>query len=110
MHGEIVAERGAAAAEIVGSGFFFRPVVNLSAIPDERFARLRRNAYLRFYLDPRRVVRIFLAHPRKRDLLEYFTTIFLRDALRVEPARLLARLSLRRARPRRLGGPATAAE
>jgi len=110
MHGEIVAERGAAAAEIVGSGFFFRPVVNLSAIPDDRFARLRRNAYLRFYLDPRRVVQIFLAHPRKRDLLEYFATIFFRDALRIEPARLLARLSLRRPRPRGLGGPATAAE
>ena len=84
-----------AAIAIVGSGFFFRPVANLSAIPDGRFAQMRRNAYLRFYGDPRRIARIFLAHPRKRDLLEYFATVFFRDALRIEPARLLARLSRR---------------
>ncbi len=109
MHEQIVAERGAEAAAIVGSGFFFRPVVNLSAIPDGRFARMRRNGYLRFYLDPRRVVRIFLAHPRKRDLLEYFTTVFLRDTLRIEPARLLARLSRRPAARRRAVPPVAAA-
>lgn len=95
MHAEIVADRGAEATAIVGSGFFFRPVANLSAIPDGRFAQMRRNAYLRFYGDPRRIARIFLAHPRKRDLLEYFATVFFRDALRIEPARLLARLSRR---------------
>ena len=54
--------------------------------------RMRRNGYLRFYADPRRIARIFLAHPRKRDLLEYFATVFFRDTLRIEPARLLERL------------------
>lgn len=90
MHHEIVTHRGDAATELVGSGFFFRPVTNLSQVPDARFYAMRRNAYLRFYLDPRRVARILRAHPRKLDLFQYFATMFLRDALRVEPGKLLA--------------------
>lgn len=93
MHGEIVNHMGDAATELVGSGFFFRPVTNLSQVPDARFYAMRRNAYLRFYLDPRRMARIFRAHPRKLDLFQYFATMFVRDALRIEPGKLLAPLA-----------------
>jgi radical SAM superfamily enzyme YgiQ (UPF0313 family) len=93
MHAEIVDDLGSAATELVGSGFFFRPVTNLSVIPDARFYALRRNAYLRFFLDPRRILRILRAHPRKLDLFQYFATMFLRDAMRVEPGKLLAPLA-----------------
>ncbi|MEI8356990.1 MAG: radical SAM protein [Deltaproteobacteria bacterium] len=110
MHGEIVGERGTEAAELVGSGFFFRPVINLSDIPDERFYAMRRAAYMRFYLDPRRMTRIFLAHPRKRDLLEYFATVFFRDTLRLEPAHLIEKFSRAAARFRRPAGAAATAE
>jgi radical SAM superfamily enzyme YgiQ (UPF0313 family) len=98
MHGEIVNQMGDAATELVGSGFFFRPVTNLSQVPDARFYAMRRNAYLRFYLDPRRMARIFRAHPRKLDLFQYFATMFVRDALRIEPGKLLAPLARLRAR------------
>ena len=100
MHAEVVDERGLAAADLVGSGFFFRPRNNLSAMSDARLLAMRRNAYLRFYLDPRRVLRILRAHPRKLTLAEYFVTMFVRDALRIDPARVLRPLSALRGRGR----------
>jgi radical SAM superfamily enzyme YgiQ (UPF0313 family) len=96
MHAQVVDERGIGAADLVGSGFFFRPRINLSSMSDTRLLAMRRNAYLRFYLDPRRMVRILRAHPRKMNLAEYFVTMFVRDALRVDPARLLRPLSMLR--------------
>ena len=93
MHEEVVSELGMQAAQLVGSGFFFRPRVNLSTLPDARLYALRRNAYLRFYLDPRRIARILRAHPRKADLAQYFATMFVRDAMRIEPGTLLRPLS-----------------
>ncbi len=89
MHGEILEHMGEAATELAGSGFFFRPVTNLSAVPDERFYKIRRNGYLKFYLDPLRMARIWRAHPRKKDLVEYFTLMFMRDALRLDPGKIL---------------------
>jgi hypothetical protein len=89
MHEEVVADLGMQAAQLVGSGFFFRPRVNLSTLPDARLYALRRNAYLRFYLDPRRIARILRAHPRKSDLAQYFATMLVRDAMRIEPGKLL---------------------
>jgi len=100
MHGEVVDELGMQATELVGSGFFFRPRVNLSKLTDARLYALRRNAYLRFYLDPRRVVRILRAHPRKADLFQYFATMFVRDAMRIEPGKLLRPLAAFGARGR----------
>jgi len=82
-----------AATELEGTGTFFRPKRNLSELRDSRFYRLRRDAYLRFYADPRRIARIFRAHPRKRDLLQYSALMFMRDALRIEPGRLLGPLA-----------------
>ena len=89
MHEDVVQGLGEAATELTGSGFFFRPVHNLSKVPDERFYEIRRNAYLRFYLDPRRMRRILRAHPRKKNLFEYASLMFIRDALRIEPGQLL---------------------
>ena len=54
---------------------------------------MRRDAYLRFYLDPRRIARIWSAHPRHRNLIEYGATMFLRDALRIDVGRWLNKLS-----------------
>lgn len=84
MHEEIVAGMGHGAVELSGSGMYYRPKRNLSKLPDDLFFRLRREAYLRFYLDPRRIARIFRAHPRKKDLLEYAATMLVRDTLRID--------------------------
>jgi radical SAM superfamily enzyme YgiQ (UPF0313 family) len=92
MHEQVVETMSEAATVLTGSGMYFRPVHNLSQIPDERFYRMRRDAYLRFYLDPRRMARIWRAHPRPRNLAQYAATMFLRDAWRVDPGRLLAPL------------------
>ncbi len=93
MHEQVVDTMGQEATLLTGSGMFFRPKHNLSAVPDRRFYRLRGSAYLRFYLDPRRVTRIYKAHPRRNDLLQYFGTMLLRDVLRIEPGRPLGVLS-----------------
>lgn len=89
MHEHVVETLSEAATQLTGSGMFFRPVENLSQVPDGKFYAIRRNAYLRFYLDPRRIFRIWRAHPRKGDLMQYFFTMFVRDAVRVEPGKLL---------------------
>lgn len=93
MHEQVVEGMSEAATRLTGSGMYFRPVHNLSQVPDARFYRLRRNAYLRFYLDPGRIARIFRAHPRRANLMQYAATMLLRDALRVDPGRLLGRFT-----------------
>ncbi|MDH5670748.1 MAG: B12-binding domain-containing radical SAM protein [Myxococcales bacterium] len=93
IFGQVVDTLGREATALTGSGMFFRPQKNLSQVPDRRFYRMRRSAYLRFYLDPRRIGRILGAHPRRKDLFQYFATMLTRDALRIEPGRLLAPLS-----------------
>ena len=99
MHGQVIETMSEAATQLVGSGMYFRPVHNLSEISDARFYRMRRNAYLRFYLDPRRMARIWRAHPRPRDLAEYAATMFVRDAMRFDPGKLLDRLARAVRRP-----------
>ena len=91
MHGQVVDTMSAEATEFTGSGMYIRPVHNLSEIGDELFYRMRRNAYLRFYMDPARIVRILRAHPRKSSLLQYAAAMLIRDVLRFEPGRLLER-------------------
>ena len=102
MHEQVVDTLGQDATVLTGSGMFFRPQKNLSQVPDRRFYRMRRAAYLRFYLDPRRIARIVRAHPRRHNLLQYFATMFFRDAMRIEPGRLLGPLARARGtlRPR----------
>lgn len=98
MHEHVVETLSEAATQLTGSGMFFRPVENLSQVPDRKFYAIRRNAYLRFYLDPRRMWRIWRAHPRKHDLVQYFFTMFVRDAIRIEPGKVLGPLAKARAR------------
>lgn len=105
MHGDILDHMGEAATELAGSGFFFRPVKNLSAVPDELFYKIRRDGYLKFYMDPRRMARIWRAHPRKKDLAEYFALMFVRDALRIDPGKILKPLAKARARIEGVLGP-----
>jgi anaerobic magnesium-protoporphyrin IX monomethyl ester cyclase len=93
MHEQVVDTMSSAATQLTGSGMYFRPVHNLSQVPDARFYRMRRNAYLRFYLDPQRIWRIWRAHPRRGNLLQYAATMFVRDAMRFDPGRLLGRFS-----------------
>ena len=93
MHEQVVTGMSAAAAELTGSGMYFRPVKNLSQVPDRLFYKIRREAYLRFYIDSKRIRRIWSAHPRRRNLIEYFATMFLRDALRIDVGRWLNKLS-----------------
>ncbi len=101
MHEQVVGVMGEEATELTGSGMFFRPKHNLSAIPDRRFYQLRASAYLRFYLNPKRVARVIDAHPRRNNLVQYFTTMVLRDVLRVEPGQALERLARLRRRLRK---------
>jgi radical SAM superfamily enzyme YgiQ (UPF0313 family) len=93
LHEQVVSTMSEAATQLTGSGMYYRPTRNLSEVPDGRFYRLRRNAYLRFYLDPRRIARIFRAHPRRKNLLQYAATMLVRDALRFDPGRLLGKLA-----------------
>lgn len=41
---------------------------NLSAIPDKKFFKLYRSAYIRFYLNPKRIIRILFAKPSLKDV------------------------------------------
>lgn len=92
MHGQVVNGIGLPATQLEGSGMYFRPKRNLSQVQDSRFYRIRRDAYLRFYLDPARIARIFRAHPRKADLFQYGATMLFRDALRIDPGKILGPL------------------
>jgi radical SAM superfamily enzyme YgiQ (UPF0313 family) len=47
---------------------YHRARVNVSAMTDAELFGLQRSAYLRFYADPRRILRIAAAHPRRRSL------------------------------------------
>ena len=44
---------------------------NLSEVPSETIGRLQHGAMRRFYLDPRRLLNLFLRHPRRRGLPGY---------------------------------------
>jgi anaerobic magnesium-protoporphyrin IX monomethyl ester cyclase len=50
---------------------------SLSEVPAEEIKRIQRSAYLRFYLNPRRVWRVMRLLPRKRAILRYLP-IFLK--------------------------------
>jgi anaerobic magnesium-protoporphyrin IX monomethyl ester cyclase len=60
---------------------YLRQRVNLSEIPDLRFKWLRSKAYLRFFVDPRRLWRIWRDHPRKKALISASWVVVLRDVL-----------------------------
>ena len=89
MFDNVVNTMGAAATDLGGTSMYWRPKHNLSEVSDAKFARIRRSAYLRFYADPRRILRIWKAHPRKRDLLQYAWLVAFRDTLSIAPGTYL---------------------
>lgn len=60
-----------AAAALPGSAKYYDRSFNLSEIENTRFNRLLALAHRRFYVNPLRLLRIFLAHPKKINLLHF---------------------------------------
>ncbi len=58
----------------------YQAEINLSAVPEEKIFKLRKKAYRRFYLQPRRLWRIFELIPQKSTMLPYLTLLFARRA------------------------------
>jgi radical SAM superfamily enzyme YgiQ (UPF0313 family) len=54
--------------------------INLSAVPEAQIFRLRKDAYRRFYLSPKRMWRIFKLIPNKSNMLPFLTLLFARRA------------------------------
>ncbi len=54
--------------------------INVSAVPEEEIGKLRRSAYWRFYLSPKRLWAIFRLIPNKTRMLPYLTLLFARRA------------------------------
>jgi radical SAM superfamily enzyme YgiQ (UPF0313 family) len=78
----LAVESGARIADDPGDYEFHKADgVNVSAMPDAVLTRLRRSAYRRFYLSPRRLWAIFRALPNRRRLLPQLARIWLRKAL-----------------------------
>jgi len=58
----------------------YQAQINLSAVPEQKIFALRKKAYRRFYLNPRRLWRIFELIPQKSTMLPYLTLLFARRA------------------------------
>ncbi|MCY2959571.1 MAG: radical SAM protein [Planctomycetota bacterium] len=58
----------------------YQAEINLSAVPEEKIFKLRKKAYRNFYLNPKRLWRIFELIPQKRTMLPYLTLLFARRA------------------------------
>ncbi len=58
----------------------YRSDINLSEVSEDTIFRLRKQAYRRFYLNPRRLWRIFKSIPNKTNMLPYLTLLFARRA------------------------------
>ena len=54
--------------------------INLSTVAEPRILSLRKEAYRRFYLSPRRMWRIFKLIPNKSNMLPFLTLLFARRA------------------------------
>jgi anaerobic magnesium-protoporphyrin IX monomethyl ester cyclase len=55
---------------------FFNNSFNISAMSDDELHRVFRSAYIRFYMNPRKVLRLIINHPRILSLPRYaFTTM-----------------------------------
>jgi radical SAM superfamily enzyme YgiQ (UPF0313 family) len=54
--------------------------INVSAVPEDEIAKIRRRAYFEFYLSPRRLWNIFRLIPNKARMLPYLTLLFARRA------------------------------
>jgi radical SAM superfamily enzyme YgiQ (UPF0313 family) len=58
----------------------YQAEINLSEVPESRIFELRKKAYRRFYLNPRRLWRIFELIPQKQHMLPYLALLFARRA------------------------------
>ena len=58
----------------------YQSEINLSEVTEDRIFRLRKSAYRRFYLNPRRLWRLFLSIPNKANMLPFLTLLFARRA------------------------------
>lgn len=58
----------------------YRSQINLSAVSEDRIFALRKKAYQRFYLNPKRLWRIFELIPRKAHMIPYLALLFARRA------------------------------
>jgi len=58
----------------------YQAEINLSAVPEKKIFQLRKKAYRSFYLNPRRLWRIFELIPQKRTMIPYLTLLFARRA------------------------------
>ncbi|MEY2805712.1 MAG: hypothetical protein RIR65_129 [Planctomycetota bacterium] len=58
----------------------YQAEINLSEVPESRIFQLRKKAYRRFYLNPRRLWRIFELIPQKTHMLPYLALLFARRA------------------------------
>ncbi len=58
----------------------YQSEINLSEVPEDRIFRLRKSAYRRFYLSPKRMWRIFQAIPNKTNMLPFLALLFARRA------------------------------
>jgi len=54
--------------------------INLSTVPEDTIFRLRKQAYRRFYLNPRRAWQIFKLIPNKSNMLPFLALLFARRA------------------------------
>ena len=85
FRGTLLAELAAQAgreppAELPAYEFHRAAAVNVSAMPDAALTRLRRKAYRRFYLSPRRLWGILRALPNRRTLLPLLFATWVRKA------------------------------
>lgn len=58
----------------------YQTEINLSQVPEQEILRLRKLAYRRFYLRPRRLWRIFKLIPNKLTMLPYLSLLFAQRA------------------------------
>jgi radical SAM superfamily enzyme YgiQ (UPF0313 family) len=58
----------------------YQTEINLSEVPEDQILRLRKTAYRRFYLQPKRLWRIFKLIPNKLTMLPYLSLLFAQRA------------------------------
>jgi anaerobic magnesium-protoporphyrin IX monomethyl ester cyclase len=58
----------------------YQTEINLSTVPEATITKLRKDAYRRFYFNPKRLWRIFALIPNKANMLPFLTLLFARRA------------------------------
>ena len=58
----------------------YQSEINLSEVAEDKIYALRKKAYRRFYLNPKRMLRLFSLIPNKSNMLPFLTLLFARRA------------------------------